>query len=215
MSFDILVPSEREALGVTDTFFAAMDINLLMHAQFPNPESKEFFRGWLFRDTMDHVQSVDKGVLVARDPKTGKIASFAKWNVQRQQRSREMEEEEEADDDEFPDFCRRQYLGPYADLTKSKRDKVLGDKTYYHVTYLCTDPKFNGRGAASTLLRRVQAVASKENAPVILEATMNAVSFYQKHGFQVREELNMLLPVRGSDEPTENYEERVMVWTRD
>jgi hypothetical protein len=131
MSFDIFVPSEREAPGVTDTFFAAMDINLLMHAQFPNPESKEFFRGWLFRDTMDHVQSVDKGVLVARDPKTGKIASFAKWNVQRQQRSREMEEEEEADDDEFPDFCRRQYLGPYADLTKSKRDKVLGDKTYY------------------------------------------------------------------------------------
>jgi ribosomal protein S18 acetylase RimI-like enzyme len=61
----------------------------------------------------------------------------------------------------------------------------------------------------------VQAEASKENAPVILEATMNAVSFYQKHGFQVREELNMLLPVRGSDEPTENYEERVMVWTRD
>lgn len=129
MSFEILVPSEREAPGVTDTFFAAMDINLLMHAQFPNPESKEFFRGWLFRDTMDHVKSVDKGVLVARDPETGKIASFAKWNVQRQPRSREMEEE--ADDDEFPDFCRRQYLGPYADLTKSKRDKVLGDKTYY------------------------------------------------------------------------------------
>ncbi|KAF5261180.1 hypothetical protein FOXYS1_8143 [Fusarium oxysporum] len=213
MSFEILVPSEREAPGVTDTFFAAMDINLLMHAQFPNPESKEFFRGWLFRDTMDHVKSVDKGVLVARDPETGKIASFAKWNVQRQPRSRETEEE--ADDDEFPDFCRRQYLGPYADLTKSKRDKVLGDKTYYHVTYLCTDPKFNGRGAASTLLRRVQAEASKENAPVILEATMNAVSFYQKLGFQIREGLNMVLPARGSDEPTEYYEERVMVWARD
>ncbi|KAF5972010.1 gnat family protein acetyltransferase [Fusarium bulbicola] len=215
MSFEILVPSEREAPGVTDTFFAAMDINLLMHAQFPNPESKEYFRGWLFRDTMDHVQSIDKGVLVARDPETGKIASFAKWNVQRQPRSPEMEEKEEANDDEFPDFCRRQYLGPYADLTKSKRDKVLGDKTYYHVTYLCTDPKFNGRGAASTLLRRVQAEASKENAPVILEATMNAVSFYQKLGFQIREELNMMLPARGSDEPTEDYEERVMVWTQD
>ena len=83
------------------------------------------------------------------------------------------------------------------------------------MTYLCTDPKFNGRGAASTLLRRVQAEACKENAPVILEATMNAVSFYQKLGFQIREELNMVLPARGSDEPTEYYEERVMVWARD
>ncbi|KAF4344925.1 gnat family protein acetyltransferase [Fusarium beomiforme] len=213
MPFEIFVPSEKEALGVVDTFFAAMDINLLMHAQFPTPESKDFFRGWLFRDTMNHVNGVDKGILVARDLETRKIASFVKWNIQRQQL--QQKDDAESDDDEFPDFCGRQYLGPYADLTKSKREKVLGDKTYYHVTYLCTDPKFNGRGAASTLLGRVQAEASKENVPAILEATMNAVSFYQKLGFQIREELNMMLPARGSDEPTEYYEERVMVWTRD
>ncbi|KAF4455557.1 gnat family acetyltransferase [Fusarium austroafricanum] len=198
MAFEIIIPSEKEAPGVADTFFAAMDINLLMHAQFPNTESKEFFRDWIFRDTMDHAQSVDKGVLVAHDSETGKIASFAKWNIQRQPR----QQDEEEDDEEFPDFCRHQYIGPYAALTKN-------------VTYLCTNPEFNCRGAASTLLRRVQAEAAKENAPVILEATINAVSFYQKLGFQIQEELNMMLPVRGSDEPTEFYEERVMVWRQD
>jgi hypothetical protein len=128
MAFEIVVPSEQDAPGVASTFFSAMDINLLMHAQFPNPESKEFMRNWLLKDVMDHVQSADKGILVARDSETGKIASFAKWNIQRQSR---QEENEDQDDEEFPDFCGRQYLGPYAALTKSKRDKVLGDKTYY------------------------------------------------------------------------------------
>jgi hypothetical protein len=128
MAFEIVVPSEKEAPGVADTFFAAMDINLLMHAQFPTPKSKEFMHGWLVKDIMDHVQSTDKGVIVARDPETGKIASFAKWNIQRQPR---LGEEEGSDDEEFPDYCRRQYLGPYAALTKSKRDKVLGETPYY------------------------------------------------------------------------------------
>ncbi|KAI1065116.1 hypothetical protein LB507_000938 [Fusarium sp. FIESC RH6] len=210
MTFEIVVPSEKETPGVADTFFTAMDINLLMHAQFPTPRSKEFMHGWILKDTMDHVQSADKGVLVARDIETGKIAGFAKWNIQRQPRLGE----EDHDDEEFPDYCRRQYLGPYAALTKSKRDIVLGEKPYYHVTYLCTDPDFNGRGIGSTLLRRVQAQAAAENMPVILEATMNAVPFYEKLGYQIREELEMTLPARGSDKPTEHYEERIMVWTQ-
>ncbi|KAF4972428.1 hypothetical protein FSARC_995 [Fusarium sarcochroum] len=127
---------------------------------------------------MDHVQSVDKGVLVAREPETGKIASFVKWNIQRQTR---QEENEDHHNEEFPEYCDSEYLGPYTALTKRKRDKVLDDNTYryYHVTYLCTDPEFNGRRAASTLLRRVQAKAAAEDAPVIFEAAMNAVSSYQ------------------------------------
>lgn len=81
------------------------------------------------------------------------------------------------------------------------------------MSYLCTDPKFGGRGAASGLLRRVQTEAAAEDAAVILEATMNAVSFYEKLGFKVQEKLEMTLPARGSSEPTELYEERTMVWT--
>jgi ribosomal protein S18 acetylase RimI-like enzyme len=46
----------------------------------------------------------------------------------------------------------------------------------------------------------------------VLEATMNAVGFYEKMGFEVRDELSMVLPRRGADEPTEVYEERCMVW---
>ncbi|KAF5019446.1 hypothetical protein F66182_8554 [Fusarium sp. NRRL 66182] len=212
MVFEIIVPSEKEAPSIASIFFAAMDINMLTHAQLPNPESRSFFRAWLYKDVLDHVQSVDKGVLIAREPETGNAMGFVKWNIQRQPRE---EEDEDYYEKEFPDCCRREYFGPYAALTKRAREKVIGDGVYYHVTYLCTDPKFEGRGAASALLARVQAEAAVEDAPVVLEATMNAVSFYQKLGFQIREELDMILPARGSSEPTERYEERIMVWIRD
>lgn len=79
-------------------------------------------------------------------------------------------------------------------------------------TYICTDPRWAGRGAASLLMSRVQELAAAENLPIVLEATMNAVTFYQKMGFEVRDELSMMLPLRGSSEPTEVYEERCMVW---
>lgn len=62
------------------------------------------------------------------------------------------------------------------------------------------------------LLSKVQELAAAENLPIVLEATMNAVTFYQKLGFEVIDELSMMLPPRGSTEPTEFYEERCMIW---
>ncbi|RSM20003.1 hypothetical protein CDV31_001082 [Fusarium ambrosium] len=206
MSIEIVVPSENDAPSMASVHLDAMDPNLLMHAQFPNIESLDFLRGWLCRETMDHVRSENKGVLIARDTDTGSILSFVKWAIHGLRQTRSDHE------DEFPACCRREYLDSYAALTKEARVKVLGDKPHYHVSYLCTDPKFGGRGAASGLLRRVQAEAAAENAAVILEATMNAVTFYEKLGFKVQEKLEMTLPARGSSEPTELYEERTMVW---
>lgn len=42
---------------------------------------------------------------------------------------------------------------------------------------------------------------------------MNAVGFYEKLGFRMQQGLDMRLPARGSDEPTELYEEKCMTWT--
>lgn len=80
------------------------------------------------------------------------------------------------------------------------------------MTFLCTDPGHGGRGAASALLRKVQDSAAAENMPVVLESTMEAVAFYKKFGFKVAKGLGMMLPPRGSDKPTELYEEKSMVW---
>ena len=50
----------------------------------------------------------------------------------------------------------------------------------------------------------------------MLESTMNAVSFYERLGFQDASghgsSIEMKLPARGRSEPTEVYEERCMVW---
>lgn len=80
------------------------------------------------------------------------------------------------------------------------------------VTYLCTHPKWSGRGAASGLLRKLQDKARAERVPAVLEATMTAITFYQRLGFELRQELEMTLPPRGSSEPTERYLEQSMVW---
>ncbi|OTA05166.1 hypothetical protein A9Z42_0057890 [Trichoderma parareesei] len=223
MALIVCTPSEADAPAISDVHLRAMDENLLTHAQFPSPEGLRFFHGWLARDTVEHLRDGDnKGVLVVREEEeggTGRVVSFVKWLVHRPGRDDEGKKkqkgkkEDEGGKEEWPDVARKEYLDPYAELTRRVREGVLGRGTaYYHPTYLCTDPSWAGRGAATLLIRRVQSLAAAEGLPVVLEATMNAVGFYEKMGFEVRDELSMVLPRRGADEPTEVYEERCMVW---
>ncbi|KAL6866660.1 acyl-CoA N-acyltransferase [Trichoderma novae-zelandiae] len=209
MAFIISTPSEEDAPAIPTVHLRAMDANLLTHAQFPSPEGLRFFHGWLATDTVGHIRDGDKGVLAAKEERTGQIVSFVKWLVHRPG----DDGAEEGRREEWPEVARGEYLDPYAELTGRVRDGVMGKgAAYYHPTYLCTDPSWAGRGAASVLLRKVQDLAAEEGLPVVLEATMNAVGFYEKMGFEVRDELSMMLPARGASEPTEIYEERCMVW---
>ncbi|KAL7794508.1 hypothetical protein V8C37DRAFT_375817 [Trichoderma ceciliae] len=207
MALMICTPSEVEAAAVSTVHLRAMDENLLTHAQFPSPEGLQFFHAWLERNTLEHLRDEDKGALITKDEETGEVASFMKWLVHR------PGEEVQQAEDEWPAVARKAYLDPYARLTERVRVRAVGEEAaYIHPTYLCTDPRWARRGAASLLLRRVQELAAADNLPIVLEATMNAVTFYQKMGFEIRDELSMMLPPRGSSEPTEFYEERCMVW---
>ncbi|PNY27458.1 Uncharacterized protein TCAP_02614 [Tolypocladium capitatum] len=209
MGFDVGVPSADEAPAVSDVHLAAMDANLLTHAQFPSPAARAFFRAWLARNTLQQARDADKGVLVARDAESGAVVSFVKWLVHAagggEAAARDLEG--------WSDECGRRFLDSYAELTEGVRRQVMGQRPYYHVTFLCTDPNWGGRGAASKLLRRVQELAAADGVAMILEATMEGVALYQKLGFETARELHMMLPRRGSREPREPYEERCMVWT--
>ncbi|KAJ4266388.1 hypothetical protein NW762_004372 [Fusarium torreyae] len=110
MAFEIIAPWEKDTPGVA------------MPRLLPR---------LALRNTMDHVQSVDKGVVVARESEVGKIASFVGWNIQRQMRQGENEDHH---DEEFPDCCGHEHPVPCVALSKRKRDKTLGDKTYYRVS---------------------------------------------------------------------------------
>ncbi|KAH6610604.1 hypothetical protein Trco_000624 [Trichoderma cornu-damae] len=213
MALAVCTPSEAEAPAVSTVHLRAMDGNLLTHAQFPSPEGLRFFHAWLERDTLGHIRDGDKGVLIAKDDGTGEVVSFVKWVVHRPGEEEEKEKEERQVKEEWPEVARKEYLDPYAALTERVRVRAVGEAAaYYHPTYLCTDPCWAGRGAASLLLRKVQDLAAADGLPIVLEATMNAVTYYRKMGFEIRDELSMVLPPRGSSEPTEFYEERCMVW---
>ena len=237
MAFDIISAVEGDAAEVADVHIKAMNDNALLHAQFPNAESLAFLRTWLVADTIQHVRDGKKGVLVAKGER---FASFVKWEVRGGKTS---ETDQTAHTEDWPSCCRAEYLDPYADLTAKVRKEVMGDSSYYRkfqirdmvagpslrpwsptlacltwpvdVTYLCTTPSYAGQGAASALLRRVQELAAADSMAVVLESTMNAVSFYQKLGFAIKKGLDMVLPKRGSNEPTELYEEKCMVWRPD
>ena len=60
-----------------------------------------------------------------------------------------------------------------------------------------TDPLHMGKGAAGAMLKYLEKIASKAGLKEIhLEATLNAASFYRKHGF-LGEEITMYKSPRG------------------
>lgn len=81
------------------------------------------------------------------------------------------------------------------------------------MTFICTDPRWAGHGAASTLLTELQDMAASAGTPIVLEAVMTAIPFYKKLGFEIRRQLQMMLPPRGSSDRTQIYLEECMVWT--
>ena len=51
------------------------------------------------------------------------------------------------------------------------------------MTFVGTDPKYQGRGAATMLTKWGLERAERDRVPVYLESTLNAVSLYERLGF--------------------------------
>jgi ribosomal protein S18 acetylase RimI-like enzyme len=80
------------------------------------------------------------------------------------------------------------------------------------LTFVCTDPAYQGRGAGSLLSRKVLEMAAADGMPVYLESTEVAVPMYEKLGFRVIDGFEMQIPRPGLAELTEVYREACMVW---
>lgn len=127
MTFAVAVPSADEAAAASDIHLRAMDANRLTHAQFPGPAAWEFFRGWLTRNTVQHVDDADKGALVARDPASGCVASFVKWLVH----GAGGGEVAARDIEGWSDVCDTAVRQSYGELTEAARKQALGTSPYY------------------------------------------------------------------------------------
>lgn len=80
------------------------------------------------------------------------------------------------------------------------------------LSFVCTDPEFQGQGAGSLLTRAVLGMADADRLPVYLESTENAVPMYEKFGFAAIDAFEMDIPDRrGADMPSMAYREVCMV----
>lgn len=100
------------------------------------------------------------------------------------------------------------WINPTHDRVSSWTDLIFNTG----LTFVCTDPKFQGNGAGSSLARKVQDAAEAAGVPVYLESTMEAVKMYEKLGFLPVDSFKMTIPGHGQEERTEFYEETCMLW---
>ena len=80
------------------------------------------------------------------------------------------------------------------------------------MSFVCTDPAYQGHGAGSMLTRRVLEMAATDGLPVYLESTEVAVPMYEKLGFKAINSFEMTIRRPGSAGVSEVYREWCMVW---
>ncbi|KAL2016842.1 hypothetical protein VTK56DRAFT_2917 [Thermocarpiscus australiensis] len=206
--FVVSRPQGTDAARIAEIHLAAMDSNPLLHAQFPTWESLKALEHYLEAYTADQLRDPPSGVLVARDPKSGVIVAFAKWDSP----SHPEDVKLESGDLRYLQGCRREFLDGYASLAAEAQKRSFGDLPCYRLSFVCTDPAYQGQGAGSLLTRKVLEMAAAEGLPVYLESTEVAVPMYEKLGFQVVDEFQMRIPRAGSSELSEVYKELCMIW---
>ncbi len=112
--FDILRPSATDAPRIAAIHLAAMSSNPLLHAQFPTPSSLAALERFLTTYAAAQLQDppgsgAGGGALIARDPATGEIAAFARWDSPREPEGEMLEGEIGG-----LEGCRREFLEGYA-----------------------------------------------------------------------------------------------------
>ncbi|KAK4195224.1 hypothetical protein QBC40DRAFT_186336 [Triangularia verruculosa] len=210
MGHDIVItrPSEADAGRIAEIHIAAMDPNPLLHAQFPTPKSLEELHRFLEAETLDEIRDPVSGVLVSRDGPAGPVTGFVKWTSP----SHPQDVKLEKSDIVHLEGCCRQFLDEYGSRAEEAKERSVGDKPCYRLSFVCTDPQHQGRGIGTLLTRRVLEMAERDHLPVYLESTDVAVSIYERLGFRSIDSFEMRIPRRGSDTETVLYKEECMVW---
>ncbi|KAK4232481.1 hypothetical protein QBC38DRAFT_352077 [Podospora fimiseda] len=209
-------PSQDDAGRIAEIHIAAMNENPLLHAQCPTPHSISSLQRFLEKEVTGHIRGSDGGILVARDPGTGLIVGFVRWTSPSCPESVKLEESASGAHD--IEGCRHEFFDGYVELAEKAKKRVmtasgLGETGCYHLSFVCIDPAYQGRGAGKMLSKAVLDFARADGLPVYLESTDVAVKMYEKLGFRKVDFFEMRIPTReGSEELEEVYEEVCMIW---
>lgn len=126
-NFDISPASSQDAKRIAAIHLAAMNSNILLHVQFPTPQSLVNLEAFLADYTLSQLRDPTSGVLVARDPVSQEIVSFAKWDFP------EISDavKEETETFKWSEGCCQQYLDDYAALAENAKKRAIGDLPCY------------------------------------------------------------------------------------
>jgi len=115
--------TEADADAIASLHLLSFDCNVLLHAQFPTPESMKGLHTFLSKDAVRDLQDPGKALMVMRDTETRQIVSFAKWDLPGPPRPHV--------DTEWSEDCQQQYLDEYYEKADAARKRVVGDELCY------------------------------------------------------------------------------------
>jgi ribosomal protein S18 acetylase RimI-like enzyme len=112
------------------------------------------------------------------------------------------------------DESKQRMLYEFPSLTDPAKKKGLkGQKNYYYVFFVGTDPNAQGQGMCSAIMRECQARAAKEGLPVWLEATTEkSMKIYSNLGWELVEEMVLGKGKAKADGALEKGGEGVKFW---
>ncbi|KAI9722749.1 MAG: hypothetical protein M1828_004445 [Chrysothrix sp. TS-e1954] len=114
------------------------------------------------------------------DEKGGKLVAFAKWR---------LEDETEHARPNVPGKWAPDANGEakeaFFGLLDRTREEIMGDKLYWHLTLLATNPKYERRGCGKQLLEWGLSRADEASLEVYLDATPPGVPLYERNGFRL------------------------------
>ncbi|KAH7122665.1 acyl-CoA N-acyltransferase [Dendryphion nanum] len=167
---------------------------------FPGPFPPDSLEQRVKRLARERNEDRTTSYIKAIDEKTGDIIGFASWHLY-----------------ETPKIAataaasRRLTIGPGANKEAceaffggmaQRRDLIMKGKAFVYLHMLHSDPKHQGRGAGSALMRWGLERADSHNLPTFLESSPDAHTFYKKHGFVDEEVFTFdMSPYGGGPQP--------------
>lgn len=115
--------TETDADEIASLHLLCFDSNVLLHAQFPTPESLKGLHTFLSQDATRDMQDPGKALMVVRETETNGIVSFAKWDLPCLARVHV--------EVTWPEGCQQRFLDEYYEKAEAAKKRVVGETPCY------------------------------------------------------------------------------------
>ena len=123
MGLQLCHATEADADEIASLHILSFNSNVLLHAQFPTPESLKGLHTFLSQDAIRDLKDPGKALVVVRDTEAKRIAGFAKWDLPSHASDRA--------EIEWPEGCQQHFLDGYYEKADAAKKRVVGDTPCY------------------------------------------------------------------------------------